>query len=487
MASTCPLSSQSNLTEGLLAKARKGSHRSKQRKVWVPKHGPPSSPARSSSSSSSSLAAGEMTVFDGVAIIAGTAIGGGFLALPTLTTPMGFMPATTGLFVSWAFLVMTALAYAEATLRSMVKQSSARAADAAFLEAAADELPECSVLTVTRCSLGNGCSMICSAAFATLMFVVMTAQVVKSGEIVSLLSGLPYSVSCIIPSLLAGLFSYCASTRTVEQANSALTVALVVGFALLIFNTTVAGTTGMNLSTVARRLSFADWRWLMPTGPSWTLPVFVNLICFGQAVPVIVGRFGPGRVRDVQISIVLGSFIPFLLCALWVAVSAALVDAKASGEAVASDPVLRMLRERWAVSVPVGLVALGAIGTSLISSCLSLGQFFTDCIFAICGRCTLNSRGAARTAVVVIPLIVACGGPELYLPLLAFAGAYPTDFLYGIVPCLATLALRRAEPETKSNVLKGSLRLLPGGYPLLISLGFLAAALIATSAALSLG
>ena len=49
-----------------------------------------------------------------VSIIAGTAIGGGILALPAVTAPMGYAPAAAGLVAVWAFLALNAVAFVEA-------------------------------------------------------------------------------------------------------------------------------------------------------------------------------------------------------------------------------------------------------------------------------------------------------------------------------------------------------------------------------------
>ena len=55
-----------------------------------------------------------MTLFDAVALICGTAVGGGFLAIPEVTAPLGVLPSAVGLSVTWLFLMMAGLAYVEA-------------------------------------------------------------------------------------------------------------------------------------------------------------------------------------------------------------------------------------------------------------------------------------------------------------------------------------------------------------------------------------
>ena len=55
-----------------------------------------------------------MSVFDAVAMVSGSAVGGGFLAVPDVTAPLGVLPSTVGLTLTWLFLVMAGLAYVEA-------------------------------------------------------------------------------------------------------------------------------------------------------------------------------------------------------------------------------------------------------------------------------------------------------------------------------------------------------------------------------------
>ena len=56
----------------------------------------------------------QMTLFDAVALVGGSAVGGGFLAIPDVTAPLGFLPSTVGLTLTWAYFVFAGLAYVEA-------------------------------------------------------------------------------------------------------------------------------------------------------------------------------------------------------------------------------------------------------------------------------------------------------------------------------------------------------------------------------------
>ena len=66
---------------------------------------------------------------DAVSIIAGTSIGGGFLALPYATSPAGFVPSVAGLTVSWVFLLGCGLAFADVTVARLKKEDDPAVAD----------------------------------------------------------------------------------------------------------------------------------------------------------------------------------------------------------------------------------------------------------------------------------------------------------------------------------------------------------------------
>ena len=123
----------------------------------------------------------QTTTTDAAAILAGTAIGGGFLALPAVTSPLGFLPSVAALTGIWLFLALAGVCYAEATAAVLAAEQAASPA------AAGDEAPVVSVLSITRATFGNRASIVCSLAFAAQMLAVVTAQVLK-GACYSLLT-----------------------------------------------------------------------------------------------------------------------------------------------------------------------------------------------------------------------------------------------------------------------------------------------------------
>ena len=85
----------------------------------------------------------KISVVDAVAMVGGSAVGGGFLAVPEVTATLGILPSTAGLLMSWAFLVMAGLAYVEAA------GACCRDADGEGRK------PSCSILALSRRSFGR--------------------------------------------------------------------------------------------------------------------------------------------------------------------------------------------------------------------------------------------------------------------------------------------------------------------------------------------
>ncbi len=83
------------------------------------------------------------------------------------------------------------------------------------------------------------------------------------------------------------------------------------------------------------------------------------------------------------------------------------------------------------------------------------------------GYCSLLWMKICNACTVAIPSILACVGPSLYLPLLAFSfsGAYPTTILHGLSPALAAIALRRrARKAGIKDGAQGTMpQIVPGG------------------------
>lgn len=455
---------------------------------------------------------------DAASIIAGTAIGGGFLALPSVTSPLGYGPAALGIILAWTFLMLSATAFIEAAglvadVRDMENNGNgvdggSSSTNKPSDNAVAVENGATSVATVIRYAFGKKAALVGGTLFIAQMLAVVCAQVVKGAEMFSDCLGIPYFVGCLVPTSLAGLFAFGCKPQVVERANTVLTAMMVGGFAALIIGTIATGNVGNAAGSIFAR---ADYGKLLPTttsrsGGAWALPVFINMLCFGQSMPLVVERMVQGssasskhddddQVGDnnnandraplllrARSAAVLGAAAPLILSITWAAISTALVKPSVA------NPLAFLLSKGPAIAIPVGLLATGAIGTTLLGSFLAMGHFASDVVCMKLGYCSLLWMKICNAFTVAIPSILACIGPSLYLPLLSFSGAYPTTILHGLAPVLSAIVLRRRVRKAgiKDGAPGATPRIVPGGEVTLVALASTAIGLIGASTWLAL-
>ena len=319
----------------------------------------------------------QITRTNAASIIAGTAIGGGFLALPSVTSPLGYGPAALGLILAWTFLLLSSTAFIEAAgLVADVRDMESGNGVGVGPDVAVAEEGAISVATVIRYAFGKKAALVGGTLFIAQMVAVVTAQVVKGAELFSDRFGIPYLVGCLVPTTLAGLFAFGSKPEVVDRTNTALTLMMVGGFAALIIGTIATGNVGKSLHLGAL-FSRADYGQLLPrSGGAWALPVFINMLCFGQSMPLVVERMTHGSKVNIvngedearasslfraRSATLLGAAVPLALTITWAAISTALVSPSIS------NPLAFLLSRGPAISIPVGLLATGAIGTTVSS------------------------------------------------------------------------------------------------------------------------
>lgn len=450
---------------------------------------------------------------DAVAIIAGTATGGGFLALPQVTSPIGYGPTVLGLMLAYAFLTTAALAFCEAA--GLAKEETAVLLQQQDKSSHHATTSGTSVAAVIQQAFGRTWAMVAGAGFLTQMVAVLTAQIAKGAELLAYTTTgvIPYRVACILPVTIVATWVYRNSSQRVESVNTALTVVMLAGFGALIA-AALARPADLVLSGTA------DWSRLLPnTETPFALPLFVKLLSFGQAMPLLMERMVMTKYaqnkaessslskvasssynqlqeaaeqqqtgaayRQVRRATVLGAAVPLMLAIIWAGISSALVAP------LDPNPIFSLLGSYGpSIAVPVLFLSYGAIGTTLLGSLMALAHFAQEMIGGKVNgndednnqslRNSINPRwasAASKILAVAVPCTLACIGPSIYLPLLSFAGAYPTTLLYGLAPCLAALVLRRRVEHTKRlhgvasddedndavNNLTTTPRLVPGG------------------------
>ncbi|KAH1206681.1 Tyrosine-specific transport protein [Glycine max] len=375
----------------------------------------------------------EGTVAGAVALIIGTSIGTGILALPEKAFPAGIIPSSISVIVCWIFLLIEAFLLVEINV-ALMRNKGKKQED--------NELDVISIRTMAQETLGDWGGTIATIAYVFLGYSSMVAYSSKSGEILFQLINLPAPVS---GSLFTALFTMLVSiwgTRATDRVNQYLTASMIAGLLLAIEVLAVVfgGWSGVG--------GISDWTKIPPT-----IPVIIFSLVFHDLTPFICSYL-EGDIRRIKTSVFLGALVPLVAVLVWDAVALGLA---AEAEQVV-DPVQLLYRLRWnGVSIMVAAFSLLAVGTSLIGTLLAFSEFFKEQLKNGTwhslptkkenwwGRNKINV--IAATMVVAPSLFVSTTFPDAFSAATDIAGGYCMTVLYGVLPPAMAWAMHKREPE----------------------------------------
>jgi len=432
------------------------------------------------------------TVLGAVALITGSTVGAGILALPETVAPAGIGPSSVVLCACWALLACEALLLAEVNVAVMRERDEYRLVHGRGHSPVTISLSEMAGRT-----LGDVGAGAVSATYIFLSTTLLVAYIAKSGTIVHAASG-----GAIAPGVAALAFATgmggaltVGGVRLADKMNKALTLAL-----LALFGVLVAGG--------AARADFAsaDWVGDWSRAPQ-TVPVVFLALVYHDLVPVVCSYLA-GDVRKIRRAVILGSVAPLLMFLSWDAVA---LGCHASD---AGDPLAALMASGdGAASLIVGGFSFCAIATSFIGTAIGLSEFAQPRLERWAekqpwrdggpggsgrrgsGRARkLLTRAGTHALILAAPACVAATNPDVFLPATNFAGAYCMSTMFGILPPMmafsmraqlaekggARLAplLRRADPRRVSRALGETFSPgVRGGTPALAALSFAACAI----------
>jgi tyrosine-specific transport protein len=384
------------------------------------------------------------SILGSTALIAGTTVGAGILALPAVTLPSGVVPSTVLLIAVWLYALVSGLLIAEVTLNTMRLVGR----------------PSLGLLTMIERTLGTLGARVAGGAYLFLHYALLVAYVAQGGEILvsavekvlGMQNILPAWVGTTAFTLLFGGIMYLGRERFVEKLNSAFVGIVLASFLGLLF----LGTTHLNTSS----FSFQDWSALPPA-----VSVMFVALFYHNVVPTVVAQL-EGDARKIRQSIFIGSAIPLVMFLAWNAVilgsvSPDMVHGTSGGETV-FDP-LQILRGGGAgewLGVLVSIFSEFAIVTSFIGFVYGLLDFFKD----ISASNEPFKRLPLYSLILFPPMSLGVLNPRVFLTALDYAGTFSVSVLGGIIPALMIWKQRREQEQSNSI----SQRLVPGGQVTLI-------------------
>lgn len=268
-----------------------------------------------------------------------------------------------------------------------------------------------------------------------------------------------YQAGCCIAAIAGAVFAFGGNTKRDDDddvssssnslatnSNAVLTTVFLIS-AVLLFQAGAPAADWSRCLTTSSKVSFSTLAKATPT--------MLQLLVYGEILPKVCHMldYQPRRIRT---ALILGSTIPLILLAGWAALGVALLPPTTLG-----DPVTVLLQQHGgAVQSRLYVLAVSAIGTTILGSYLALESAYKDAVTSFVPRKSYQRFLTRQTALAIVapPLAVACISPSLFLRAIDFAGAYPVLLLYGVIPSL--ISLRSRSSNNKNGFVARSLGLL---------------------------
>ena len=397
------------------------------------------------------------SVLGNSALVAGTTIGAGILALPSVTVSSGILPSTLLLIAVWLYAVISGLLIAEVNLNLLKRSGKTNAGILAMVEA----------------TLGKKGGKIAGLAYLFLHYALLVAYISQGGEILSrplsslFRISLPSWVGATVFIFIFGSILYFGRQKLVERLNSLLVVIVIVAFIGLM-------TFGMSqVNSVS--FSLQHWRSLPRA-----VPVMLVALFFHNVIPVVTSQL-EGDVVKIRQSIVVGSFIPLLMFLAWNVIVLSGIDwefiqaLESSGSSIDVLEILSFSGTGQTIEILIVLFSIFAISTSFIGFVYGLLDFFRD--FFPFSRQQPKRRLGAYSLVLFPSFCLSILNPYIFLTALDYAGTFSISLLGGIIPSLMAWKLRYTN---SSNLISTAvISLVRGGKITLVGIVAIAVIVIA--------
>jgi tyrosine-specific transport protein len=379
-------------------------------------------------------------LWGGVALVAGTCIGGGMLALPVETAEAGFLPAVVGLVIAWCYMLLTGLLLVEATLWVKTPHPHLVSLSQRFLGPSGRYL---SIFLVLFMGLGS-------------LVAYVTAGAPLMGKFLKYFTDILLSrgVALAIFSALFGAI-FLLKENLVSRLNHFLVIGLIFSFALIL------GIGGSYFKSIPLSANFSK----IPL----TLPLILTTFSYQIMVPSLVELLKRDR-NTLFKAIFIGSVIPLFVYLAYEIVVLGIVPFEgemglkyALSKGMSSTEVLYYHTQSSLLAPIVDSFAFLSLVTSFIGIGFGLVGFLRD-LFSL--------REDARTLfgitlLIILPtLFLSYTIPNAFLTALDLTGGYGDTWLSGLIPismCWVGRYFQKIE-EGSSLLMKKSILLLLGSF-----------------------
>lgn len=197
------------------------------------------------------------SVWGASALVAGTAVGAGILAIPAVTADAGFAASSVALTGCCLFSILTGFLVAEVTINTLCELGGGRGV---------------SIGSMAKRTLGDNGSIAVSLCYAFLHYTLLVAYIAKGGETLAQATGAPLIPSELGFTALVGGLCYLSSATVLDGVNSVLVAGVIASFLALL----VSSASGLDPSLLAK----ANWEAVPDALPVISLAFVFQNVCF---------------------------------------------------------------------------------------------------------------------------------------------------------------------------------------------------------------
>ena len=395
--------------------------------------------------------AADMSDASAAALIAGTTVGAGVLALPAATAGAGFAASTGVLCGSWVFMAAAGLLVAEAAAAAARRTGEA---DVGFL-------------ATVRELLGDDVSRVTGATYAFLHYALLVAYAAQGGGLLAGAVGAPAAAGALVFGAGVGGGVAFGPPKLVDKANDAFCAVVAASFVTLLVVGAGAFDAGRLMSTAPDAKAAFE-----------AVPISILSLVYHNVIPTVSRRLGFDRARIAR-AVLLGSAFPLVMFIAWNALVQGVVDAGSSADPVAALIAAESGEAGAELSVAVQIFSFSAVVTSFVGFYYGMRGYVRDVLVESSASSMADDERILAAAVLVPPSVLAAVDPTLFLPALDAAGTFGITLLFGIVPAACAWQLRREDESSEVFV--------PGGDAVLAAMVGLSAFVIGEGALDALG
>ncbi|MGI2193691.1 aromatic amino acid transport family protein [Shewanella baltica] len=357
-----------------------------------------------------------------IAIVAGTAIGAGMLALPLATAALGIIPALVLLVVIWGVSAYTSLLMLEINLRTGVGDN---------------------VHAITGKLLGKKGQIIQGASFLSLLFA-LTAAYLTGGSSLLVLKAknmfdivLDNQVAVLLFTLVLGGFAALGVAWVDKVSRFLFSLMILLLVVVVLFLLPEVSIASMATGAIAESMTSS---WMA------AIPVVFTSFGFHVCIATLV-RYLDGDAVSLRKVLLIGSTIPLACYVLWLLVTLGTVGGyEVSGFEGSLPSLVTALQDiahtPW-ISKCISLFADLALVTSFLGVTLSLYDFVAELTRA---KETFAGRIQTWLLTFTPPVLCALYLPEGFVAVLGFA-AVPLVVMIIFLPIVMALRQRQTQPR----------------------------------------